>query len=116
MKLSMTLNYSGDPKRTARTARDYESAGVDMVWVAELYSFDAVSLMGYLAAVTERMEIASGILPLYSRTPTLIGMTAAGLDAVSEGRFALGLGANRPPVTETWHGRPDRPPQQRAPG
>ena len=88
MKLSMTLNYSGDPKRTAQTARDYESAGVDMVWVAELYSFDAVSLMGYLAAVTERMEIASGILPLYSRTPTLIGMTAAGMDAVSEGRFA----------------------------
>ena len=113
MKLSMTLNYSGDPKRTAQTARDYESAGVDMVWVAELYSFDAVSLMGYLAAVTDRMEIASGILPLYSRTPTLIGMTAAGLDAVSGGRFALGLGASGPQVIEGWHGVPyDRPLQR----
>lgn len=113
MKLSMSLNYTGDPKRTARTARDYESAGVDMVWVAELYSFDAVSLMGYLAALTERMEIASGILPLYSRTPTLIGMTAAGLDAVSEGRFALGLGASGPQVIEGWHGVAyDRPLQR----
>ena len=113
MKLSMTLNYSGNPKKTAQTARDYESAGVDMVWVAELYSFDAVSLMGYLAAVTERMEIASGILPLYSRTPTLIGMTAAGLDAVSGGRFALGLGASGPQVIEGWHGLAyDRPLQR----
>ena len=113
MKLSMTLNYGGDPKRTAQTARDYEAAGVDMVWVAELYSFDAVSLMGYLAAVTERMEIASGILPLYSRTPTLLGMTAAGLDALSGGRFALGLGASGPQVIEGWHGVPyDRPLQR----
>ena len=110
MKLSMTLNYSGDPAQTAQTARDYESAGVDMVWVAELYSFDAVSLMGYLAAVTERMEICAGILPIYSRTPTLIGMTAAGIDALSGGRCVLGLGASGPQVIEGWHGVPyDRP-------
>ncbi len=106
MKLSMTLNYSGDPATTAQTARDYESAGVDMVWVAELYSFDAVSLMGYLAAVTERMEICAGILPIYSRTPTLIGMTAAGIDALSGGRCVLGLGASGPQVIEGWHGVP----------
>jgi F420-dependent oxidoreductase-like protein len=104
MKLSMTLNYSGDPAQTAQTARDYEAAGVDMVWVAELYSFDAVSLMGYLAAVTERMEICAGILPIYSRTPTLMGMTAAGLDALSGGRCVLGLGASGPQVIEGWHG------------
>ncbi|MEZ5341529.1 MAG: LLM class F420-dependent oxidoreductase [Acidimicrobiales bacterium] len=110
MKLSMSLNYSGDPKQLAKTAQDYERAGVDMVWVAELYSFDAVSLMGYLAAVTERMEIAAGILPLYSRTPTLIGMTAAGVDALSGGRCVLGLGASGPQVIEGWHGVPyDRP-------
>jgi len=106
MKLSMTLNYNGDPAQTAQTARDYESAGVDMVWVAELYSFDAVSLMGYLAAVTERMEICSGILPIYSRTPTLIGMSAAGIDALSGGRCVLGLGASGPQVIEGWHGVP----------
>ncbi len=110
MKLSMSLNYGGDPKQVAQTAQDYERAGVDMVWVAELYSFDAVSLMGYLAAVTETMEIAAGILPLYSRTPTLIGMTAAGVDALSGGRCVLGLGASGPQVIEGWHGVPyDRP-------
>ena len=83
MKLSMTLNYSGDPVQAAATAADYERAGIDMIWVAELYSFDAISILGYLAAHTERMELATGILPIYSRTPTLTACTAAGLDAVS---------------------------------
>ncbi len=110
MKLSMSINYSGDPRQAARQAADLERAGVDMAWVAELYSFDAVSILGYLAAHTERMELASGILPIYSRTPTLTAMTAAGLDAVSGGRFVLGLGASGPQVIEGWHGVPyDRP-------
>ncbi|MGK2929422.1 MAG: LLM class F420-dependent oxidoreductase [Acidimicrobiales bacterium] len=104
MKLSMTLNYSGDPVQAAATAADYERAGVDMIWVAELYSFDAISILGFLAAKTERMQLASGILPIYSRTPALIASTAAGLDAVSQGRFVLGLGASGPQVIEGWHG------------
>lgn len=104
MKLSMSVNYGGDPRQAAERVRTLEAAGVDMVWVAELYSFDAVSLLGYLAAVTERVELASGILPIYSRTPTLTAMTAAGLDAVSAGRFVLGLGASGPQVIEGWHG------------
>jgi F420-dependent oxidoreductase-like protein len=106
MKLSTTLGYTGDPKQAAGRARDLERAGIDMIWVAELYSFDAVSILGYLAAQTETMELASGILPLYSRTPTLTAMTAAGLDAVSGGRFVLGLGASGPQVIEGWHGVP----------
>ena len=110
MKLSMTLNYSGDPKAAAEQARDLESAGIDVGWVAELYSFDAVSILGYLAAKTETMELGSSILPIYSRTPTLTAMTAAGLDAVSDGRFILGIGASGPQVIEGWHGVPyDRP-------
>jgi F420-dependent oxidoreductase-like protein len=112
MKLSMALGYTGDPKDAAKRARDFESAGIDMVWVAELYSFDAVSILGYLAGQTERMELASGILPLYSRTPTLTASTAAGLDAVSGGRFVLGLGASGPQVIEGWHGVPYTKPLQ----
>ena len=50
--------------------------------VAEVYTFDAVSQLGYLAAVTERLELLSGIFPIYSRTPALTAMTAAGLDFV----------------------------------
>jgi F420-dependent oxidoreductase-like protein len=110
MKLSTSVAYTGDPKKAAQRAKDLESAGVDMIWVAELYSFDAISILGYLAAHTERVELASGILPLYSRTPTLTAMTAAGLDAVSGGRFVLGLGSSGPQVIEGWHGVPfDKP-------
>lgn len=106
MKIGMGIRYTGDPKAAGDNAADLEKAGVDMLWVAELYSFDAVSILGYLAARTERAELASGILPLYSRSPALIGMTAAGLDAVSGGRFVLGLGASGPQVIEGWHGVP----------
>ena len=77
-----------------------------MLWVAELYSFDAISILGFLAAHTERVELATGILPIYSRTPTLTAMTAAGLDAVSRGRFVLGIGTSGPQVIEGWHGVP----------
>jgi len=78
--------------------------------VAEAYSFDAVSYMGYLAAKTERVQIGAGILPLYTRTPTLLAMTAVGLDKLSGGRFILGLGASGPQVIEGFHGVPyDRP-------
>jgi len=108
----MSLNYMGDPVQAANDAADLESAGIDMLWVAELYSFDAVSLLGYLAAKTETVELASGILPLYSRTPTLLAMTAAGLDAVSNGRFNLGIGASGPQVIEGWHGVPYSRPLQ----
>ncbi len=110
MKLSTGVGYTGDPKKSATRAKDLEAAGIDMIWVAELYSFDAVSILGYLAAHTERMELGTSIMPMYSRTPTLIAMTAAGLDAVSGGRFVLGLGASGPQVIEGWHGVPfDKP-------
>jgi F420-dependent oxidoreductase-like protein len=110
MKLSTQLQYGDDPVRGAEAVVALEAAGLDVVWVAEAYSFDAVSLMGYLAARTERVEIAAGILPIYSRTPTLTAMTAAGLDALSGGRAVLGLGASGPQVVEGFHGVPyDRP-------
>jgi F420-dependent oxidoreductase-like protein len=110
MKLSTSVAYTGDPQKAAQRAKDLESAGVDMIWVAELYSFDAISILGYLAAHTKRAELATGILPIYSRTPTLTAMTAAGLDAVSGGRFVLGLGSSGPQVIEGWHGVPfDKP-------
>jgi F420-dependent oxidoreductase-like protein len=110
VKLSMTLNYAGGYAESARQAAELEKVGLDVVWVAEAYSFDAPSFMGYLAAKTERLEIGSAILPIYSRTPTLIAMTAAGIDALSGGRCILGLGASGPQVIEGFHGVPyDRP-------
>ena len=81
-----------------------------MVWVAEAYGFDSPTLMGYLAAKTERLQIAAGILNVFSRTPGAILQTAAGLDNVSAGRAVLGLGASGPQVIEGFHGMPyDKP-------
>jgi F420-dependent oxidoreductase-like protein len=110
MLLSTQLQYGDDPIRNAEAVVALEQAGLDVVWVAEAYSYDAVSLMGYLAARTERVQIGAGILPIYSRTPALTAMTAAGLDALSDGRAILGLGASGPQVIEGFHGVPyDRP-------
>jgi F420-dependent oxidoreductase-like protein len=110
MLLSTQLQYGDDPIRNAESVVAMEQVGLDVVWVAEAYSFDAVSLMGYLAAKTERVQIGSGILPIYSRTPALTAMTAAGLDALSGGRMILGLGASGPQVIEGFHGVPyDKP-------
>jgi F420-dependent oxidoreductase-like protein len=106
MRIGMALNYAGGFKETAAELADFEKAGLDIVFVPEAYSYDAVSQLGYLAAVTERVQLASGIMQLYSRTPTLTAMTAAGIDYVSDGRFALGIGASGPQVIEGWHGVP----------
>ena len=86
--------------------RDYERHGLDIVFVPGAYSFDAVSQLGFIAARTERVEIASALLQLYTRMPTLTAMTAAGLDHVSGGRFTLGIGASSPQVVEGFHGVP----------
>ncbi|MCR8692788.1 LLM class F420-dependent oxidoreductase [Rhodococcus pyridinivorans] len=106
MRIGMGLNYSGGFAETAAEVADLEKAGLDIVFVPEAYSFDAVSQLGYLAAKTSRVELASGILQLFTRTPTLTAMTAAGLDFVSDGRFVLGIGASGPQVIEGFHGVP----------
>lgn len=106
MKISTMLNYAGDFKRAAAEVVEMEKAGLDLVWVPEAYGMDGPSQLGYLAAITETVEIGSAILPIYTRTPTLIAMTAAGLDILSDGRFHLGLGASGPQVIEGFHGVP----------
>ncbi len=106
MKISTMLSYAGGFRKAAAEVVELERAGLDLVWVAEAYGLDGPSLMGYLAALTETVEIGSAILPIYTRTPTLIAMTAAGIDTLSEGRFHLGLGSSGPQVIEGFHGVP----------
>ena len=104
MKIGMPLSYAAGIKQTVDELRQYEDVGLDVVLLPEAYTFDAVSQLGYIAAKTERVELCSSILNIYSRTPTLLAMTAAGLDYVSEGRFILGIGASGPQVVEGFHG------------
>ena len=110
----MFLSYAGGFAETTEELADFEKAGLDIVFVPEAYSYDAVSQLGFIEAKTQRMQIASGIFQLYSRTPALTAMTAAGLDYVSGGRFMLGLGASGPQVIEGWHGVPYDAPIGRA--
>ena len=106
MKIGLTLNYSGDFKEAADHVVELEKVGADIVLMPEAYSYDAVSQLGYLAAKTNTIELGSGVFPIYTRTPTLLAMTAAGLDYVSDGRFQLGIGTSGPQVIEGFHGLP----------
>lgn len=113
MRISTLMSYSSGMKEAVKEVQELEKAGLDMVWVPEAYSYDAPSAMGYIAAKTDRVTIASGIMPIYTRTPSLLAMTAAGIDYLSDGRCMLGLGASGPQVIEGFHGVPYDAPTQR---
>src|SRR3546814_9924377 len=95
MKIGMPMAYSGGFNETVEELREFESVGLDIVLLPEAYTFDSVSQLGFVAAKTSTLEIATSILNIYSRTPSLLAMTAAGIDYVSDGRFVLGIGADR---------------------
>jgi F420-dependent oxidoreductase-like protein len=104
MRTGIFLSYAGGFREAVDDVVELEKTGVDIALVAEAYSYDAVSQLGYLAAKTSRIELGSGVVPIYVRTPSLLAMTAAGLDYVSDGRFRLGIGTSGPQVMEGFHG------------
>lgn len=106
MRTGIFLSYAGGFKQAVEQVVELEQVGVDIALVAEAYSYDAISQLGYLAAKTSTIELGSGVVPIYVRTPTLLAMTAAGLDYVSDGRFRLGIGTSGPQVMEGFHGVP----------
>lgn len=104
MRIGVQVGYSGGFKEAVAQVVELEQVGVDIALVAEAYSYDAISQLGYLAAKTSTIELGSGVVPIYIRTPSLLAMTAAGLDYVSDGRFRLGIGTSGPQVMEGFHG------------
>ncbi|WP_375386521.1 LLM class F420-dependent oxidoreductase [uncultured Microbacterium sp.] len=104
MRFGLIQNYSSDIAEIADAVDTYEAAGLNTIAVAEAYSFDAVSRLGYLAGKTRTIGLMSNIFQLYTRTPTLTAMTAASLDSLAPGGFTLGLGASGPQVIEGFHG------------
>jgi F420-dependent oxidoreductase-like protein len=84
--------------------KEAERLGYAVVWAAEAYGSDAVTVLAWLAAQTSTIDLGSAVLQIPARTPTMTAMTAATLDALSEGRFRLGLGVSGPQVSEGWHG------------
>jgi F420-dependent oxidoreductase-like protein len=107
MRLALSLNYSG-ATISLDTARilEAERLGYDSVWTAEAYGSDAVVPAAWIAARTERIRVGTGIMQIPARTPAMTAMTAMTLDALSGGRFRLGLGVSGPQVAEGWHGQP----------
>ena len=85
-------------------ARLADDLGLDSVWVSEAWGQDAASVLGHLSAVTKRIDLGSGLFQIPGRSPAMTAMTAATLDAMSGGRFRLGLGVSGPQVSEGWHG------------
>ncbi|HKD95784.1 MAG TPA: LLM class F420-dependent oxidoreductase [Gaiellaceae bacterium] len=109
MKLGLSLGYAPpgtNPADLFPLVEQAEGLGFDSVWVAEAWGTDAVSVLGWLAAKTEKIKLGSAIMQIPGRTPANAAMTAATLDLLSNGRFLLGLGTSGPQVVEGWHGQP----------
>lgn len=113
VKIGIHPMWQDDFSAVSDEIAELESIGLSDVFVEEGYSFDAISRLGYLAARTKSARLLSGILPIFSRTPSLTAMSAAGLDYVSGGRFVLGLGTSGPQVIEGFHGVPYDAPLER---
>ncbi|HTX97123.1 MAG TPA: LLM class flavin-dependent oxidoreductase [Mycobacterium sp.] len=104
MRTATTVELSGSANEVLTLVVEAEKLGLDVCWVAEAWGSDAPSVLGYLAARTDRMLLGSGILQVGTRSPVLVAQTAITLSNLSDGRFLLGLGASGPQVIEGLHG------------
>ena len=112
MKLGLNLGYwgAGNDADNLVLAREADRLGYAVVWAAEAYGSDAATVLAWVAAQTERIDVGSAVFQIPGRTPANTAMTAATLDTLSGGRFRLGLGVSGPQVSEGWHGvRFDKP-------
>ncbi|MGH8860607.1 MAG: LLM class F420-dependent oxidoreductase, partial [Jatrophihabitantaceae bacterium] len=103
MQLGLNLGYGATPD-TLQVVKEADRLGYSVAWAAEAYGTDAVTVLTWIAAHTEHIDVGSAILQIPARTPTMTAMTAATLDTLSGGRFRLGLGLSGPQVSEGWHG------------
>jgi F420-dependent oxidoreductase-like protein len=107
MRLGINIGYSGATMGAVLPlVEQADRVGIDSVWAAEAYGSDCVTVLSFLAARTERIKLGSAIMQMPARTPANAAMTAMTLDALSGGRFLMGLGLSGPQVVEGWHGVP----------
>ncbi|MEZ5851447.1 MAG: LLM class F420-dependent oxidoreductase [Hyphomicrobiaceae bacterium] len=114
MKLGMLLRYSGEiGGPDIDLVQEAERLGYDQVWQGESYGIDSVSPIAWTLARTSKIKCGTGIMQLPARTPACAAMTAMTMNAMSQGRFLMGLGPSGPQVAEGWHGVPYGKPQER---
>ncbi|MEI8081908.1 MAG: LLM class F420-dependent oxidoreductase [Actinomycetes bacterium] len=106
MRLGLNLGYwgFGNDADNLVLAREADRIGYSVVWAAEAYGSDTATVLAWIAAQTEQIDIGSAVFQIPARTPAMTAMTAATLDTLSGGRFRLGLGVSGPQVSEGWHG------------
>jgi F420-dependent oxidoreductase-like protein len=114
MRVAISLGPAMDDWQVASEyVVEAERLGVDCLWSAEAWGHDAATPLAFMAARTSRIRLGTGIMQAGTRTPALLAMTAMSLNAMSDGRFNLGLGVSGPQVIEGWHGiRFERPVQR----
>lgn len=106
MRLGLTVGYSGAQMGLdIARIQEAERLGYDSVWTAEAWGSDAVSPLAWIGAQTTKIKLGTAIMQLPGRSPANTAMTAMTMDALSGGRFILGLGTSGPQVVEGWHGR-----------
>jgi F420-dependent oxidoreductase-like protein len=93
------------PDDQLQVVQEAERLGYDSVWAAEAYGSDAATVLGWLAAGTERIKLGSAIFQMPGRSAAMTAMTAATIDELSNGRMLLGIGSSGPQVAEGWHGQ-----------
>ncbi|QOC92391.1 LLM class F420-dependent oxidoreductase [Micromonospora craniellae] len=107
MRLGLNLGYQtawSTPADHLAMAQEADRLGYSVVWAAEAYGSDSPSMLSWMAGQTERIDVGSAVMQIPARTPAMTAMTAATIDALSGGRFRLGLGVSGPQVSEGWHG------------
>ncbi|MET9979414.1 LLM class F420-dependent oxidoreductase [Streptomyces microflavus] len=106
MRLGINLGYwgAGMDGDNLAVAQEADRLGYDVCWAAEAYGSDAPTVLTWVAAQTESIDVGSAIMQIPARQPAMTAMTAATLDSLSGGRFRLGLGVSGPQVSEGWYG------------
>ena len=114
-KLSIGVNWQGklDFKAVIERAKIADAAGIHSIWVAEAWGRDAFTLLTLLAEHTSKVQLATSVVNIYSRTPAALAQHFGTLDELSNGRMIIGLGTSGPQVIEHFHGVPFNPPLTR---
>lgn len=108
MDLGVNLGYfgMGVDRDNVAVAQEADRLGYAVAWAAEAYGSDVPTVLAWVGALTERIDLGAAVMQIPGRTPAMTAMTAATLDTLSQGRFRLGLGVSGPQVSEGWHGVP----------